>query len=143
MSVATRLNLSHRVFFHPFVPHSELGELLVDANVAIGLYAPFDVNNRTPSPNKVFESMAYGLPVVVTAGNSIADDVIAAHAGLAVALGSREALADALRRLLDDGPFAERCRASARNAHLREFNYETQLQNTLLGSLFPVVQATP
>ncbi len=133
--LSIRLGLGGRVSFHPFVPHSELGSLLVDADVGMGLYAPSDLNAMTPAPNKVFENMALGVPVVVAEGNSVADDVLTAGAGLAVKVGSREALADALDRLLSEDALAEGCKKAARRAHLEVFNYEKQLEGTVLGEL--------
>jgi glycosyltransferase involved in cell wall biosynthesis len=131
---AARLRVSERVFFHPFVPHSELNELLVDGSAAMVMYAPIDLNAAAPAPNKVYESMALGLPVVVTEGNSVADDVQQAQAGVAVAVGSRERLAEALSRVLEPEASAVYGRA-AREAHLQLYNYESQLQNTALGRL--------
>jgi glycosyltransferase involved in cell wall biosynthesis len=135
LATAARLGIEERLFFHPFVPHSELMELLVDANVAMCLYAPLDINASIPAPNKVFESMAVGLPVVVATGNSVSTDVLDADAGLSVPVGSREALASALGRLIEDDAFAARTGRAGREAHLGRFNYETQLQHTRLGSL--------
>ena len=131
---AEELNVGSRLFFHPFVPHNELLSLVADADVASGLYAPLELNAQWPAPNKVFESMAVGVPVIVAAGNSVADDVTRAAAGLAVKLGSAERIAEALARLLAGDAFSRGCAAAARSAHLRELNYETQLQQTLLGA---------
>jgi len=75
------------------------------------------------------------VPVVVATGNSVADDVLAAQAGLAVPVGSKEALAEALGRLsARDDDFARARRAAARAAHLGTFNYEVQLSATALGA---------
>ncbi len=130
---AKELGVDSRLFFHPFVPHNELLSLIADADVASGLYAPLELNAQWPAPNKVFESMAVGVPVLVAAGNSVADDVTRAAAGLAVRLGSTERIAEALGRLLAGDAFSRSCAAAARRAHLSELNYETQLRQTLLG----------
>jgi glycosyltransferase involved in cell wall biosynthesis len=135
LASARRLGLTDRVLFHPFVPHSELVSLLVDADVAMCLYAATDTNTATPAPNKVFESMATGVPVVVARGSSVADDVSHSGSGLAIDLGDERALASALGRLIADDAFAHACRRSARAAHLEMFNYETELAPTRLGRL--------
>ncbi|APR82145.1 Glycosyl transferase, group 1 [Minicystis rosea] len=140
-ATAARLGLADRVFFHPFIPHSELGALLIDGDVGMCIYAPTDLNAMTPAPNKVFENLALGIPVVVSEGNSVADDVVGAEAGLAVPIGSREALANALGRLVEQSPFAEAARRAAREAHLAEYNYETQLHGTRLGALLAGARA--
>lgn len=130
-----RLDLGRRVFFHPFVAHSDLMSLLADADVGMSVYVPSDLNAMTPAPNKVFENLALGVPVVVAEGNSVAEDVLGADAGLAVPVGPRAALAEALGRLLDDSPFAVSARRAAREAHLATFHYEKQLRGTRLGAL--------
>lgn len=134
-SRATDLGIEDRVRFHPFVPHDELYELLVDVDVSLGLYAPTEVNTASPAPNKVFESLAAGVGVIVTAGNSLADEVVSADVGLAVDHRSPRGIGDAIERLIDGSSFAEQVRANAREAHLRELNYEHQLAPTVLGRL--------
>lgn len=130
-----RLGLEGRVFFHPFVAHSELFDVLVDGDAASGLYAGADVNVATPAPNKVYENLALGIPVVVTRGNSVADDVTGSGSGLAVDPRSIGQVADAFRALLFDDAVRDRSRASARAAHLGSFHYEGQLRATLLSGM--------
>jgi glycosyltransferase involved in cell wall biosynthesis len=132
---AARLGLSDRVLFHPFVAHTDLLALLIDADAGMNVYVPSDLNAMTPAPNKVFENMALGVPIVVAEGNSVARDVLTAGAGLAVPVGSREALADALGRLIEPGPFSTEAKKKARAAHLATFNYEAQLRGTCLGAM--------
>lgn len=133
--LSATLGTSARFLVHPFVPHAELPALLVDANVAMSVYAPLSVNEAAPAPNKVYESMAAGLPVIVTAGGSVECDVTRWGGGFGVDGRSPMAIADALARLLRDPLLSAACGAKARQAHLMEFNYETQLARTLVGRL--------
>lgn len=128
---ARTLGVAARVLFHEFVPHSALNALLVDARVGMCVYAPLGPNEAIPAPNKVYENLALGIPVVVARGNSVEEDVISSGAGLSVSLGSPESLASALETLVDDARAAQ----AARNAHLERFNYEAQHSGTLLGAL--------
>ena len=128
VATARELGLAARLHFHPFVPHQVMFEMLVDANAAMNVYVPMDVNSSTPAPNKVYESMAFGLPSLVAEGNSVAVDVVSAGAGIAVRCGDADALVAGLARLLDERAFAE----AARAAHLSHFHYEAQLNATLL-----------
>ena len=132
-----RLAVADRLHFHDFVPHDRLAELLVDGNVGMSVYSPISINEAAPAPNKVFENMALGVPVVVGAGNSIADDVLSSGAGRAVEIGSTERLRQAFAELLsDEGRTASK---AAREAHLRRYNYEFQLRETILSRVFPSV----
>lgn len=135
-SRARDLGVSERVLFHEFVPHSLLNALLSDARVGMCVYAPLGPNEAMPAPNKVYENLALGVPVVVAQGNSVEDDVVSCSAGASVPIGDIEALAGALSSLIDD----ERAAGSARTAHLHRFNYETQHANSILGSLMREVE---
>jgi glycosyltransferase involved in cell wall biosynthesis len=131
MRRARELGVADRVFFHPVVPHSELFELVVDGDAASGLYAPDDVNTSTPAPNKVYENLALGIPVVVRAGGALAVDIVSTGSGVAITNDSVETVCAALNALLFDagGHHFGQC---ARAAHLNAFNYELQLAPTIL-----------
>jgi glycosyltransferase involved in cell wall biosynthesis len=128
---ARALGVERRFFLHPFVPHDQLLTLISGGDVAMCLYAPLDMNSQAPAPNKVYESLAVGMPVVVTHGNSVTRDVTEAGAGVGVELGSKERLAEAFARMLEPDTHAT-MRDAARRAHLRTLNYEAQLEMTLL-----------
>jgi glycosyltransferase involved in cell wall biosynthesis len=127
------LGVTERFHVHPFVAHNELFELISGGDVGMCLYAPLDLNAQAPAPNKVYESMAVGMSVVVTRGNSTAREVVKHGAGLAIELGDPKRLADALAALLADDSEAAAMRKQARAAHLAELNYEVQLRGTLVG----------
>ncbi len=131
--LASDLGVAKRFLHHPFVRYTDLNALLVDGDVAMNVYAPFTVNEAMPAPNKVYESMAVGLPVIVSGGNSVADDVRACGAGVAIETLSERALREALARLLSDPELRRSQGAAARRAHLAEFNYESQFARTVLG----------
>src|SRR5207249_1609607 len=109
LRLSSQLRLANRFFVHPFIPHSDLAALLVDATVAMCAYAPLGINQAMPAPNKVYESMAMGLPVVVTAGRSVAEDVTICGGGVAVDPQSPGAIATGLNRLLRNPAFRETC----------------------------------
>jgi glycosyltransferase involved in cell wall biosynthesis len=131
---AEALGVADRFHMHPFVAHSELLELIAGGDVASGLYAPLDINAQSPAPNKVYESMAVGMSVIVTSGNSTARDVVEHGAGLAIGLGDPRRLAEGFAALLASDAEAEAMRRRARAAHLAELNYEVQLRPTLVGA---------
>lgn len=63
---------------------------------------------------KLYEALACGVPVAVALEGVVADVLAASGAGLAVPFGDVEALALALRRLLDEPDFYEQCSRNAR-----------------------------
>lgn len=134
---AQRHGVAARLVFHPFVPHDRLLALLVDADIGMAVYSPANLNEQSPAPNKAFEFMSAGVPIVVASGNSLAIDVEAAGAGLTVGPGDHPALVDTMCRLLNDGALRVQCAARGRAAHLAMFNYERQLESTSLGRMLP------
>lgn len=134
-AVARSLGVDSRLLFHPFVPHDRLFSLLVDADVGMAVYSPANLNEQAPAPNKAFEFMAAGVPIIVASGNSLADDVVRAGAGLVIPPGDHTALVEAIAQLLNDNGLGSQCATRGRDAHLTELNYERQLESTLLARL--------
>ncbi|MEU5544140.1 glycosyltransferase [Streptomyces sioyaensis] len=74
-----------------------------------------------PFPMSVLESLAVGTPVVCTDSCGIAD-VLQRRGAALVTDGSPEELADAVLRLLEDGPLRERVTHAGRTAVAEEFS---------------------
>ncbi|WP_226655333.1 glycosyltransferase [Guptibacillus hwajinpoensis] len=56
--------LTSRVHFHPKVPPSEILSLTKEADIGLVMYENVSENNYYSTPNKIFEYMLMGLPVV-------------------------------------------------------------------------------
>ncbi|WP_273851388.1 glycosyltransferase [Guptibacillus spartinae] len=57
-------NLTSRVHFHPKVPPTEILSLTKEADIGLVMYENVSENNYYSTPNKIFEYMLMGLPVV-------------------------------------------------------------------------------
>ncbi len=92
-----------RVFFFDPVPPRELLSVTASADVGITLLEDTCLNHRYALPNKLFEYLAAGLPVLAGDLPEIRR-VLSAHcAGILVNPADRGALVRALQRLIDDG----------------------------------------
>ena len=80
---AQALNLPNVRFFDP-VPKSEMPQLLAAADVGVHVLADVPLFRYGVSPNKVFDYMAAGLPVLTNTPGGVAELVTAAMAGVAV-----------------------------------------------------------
>jgi glycosyltransferase involved in cell wall biosynthesis len=89
------------VRFLPPVPKTGMPEVLAAADACIAILKPVELY-QTVYPNKVFDYMAAGRPVVLAIGGAIREVVEGAGAGMAVAPGEGEALAQAIRALAAD-----------------------------------------
>jgi glycosyltransferase involved in cell wall biosynthesis len=116
-----------RIVVLPAVPSGDLLEWTSDADVAFVGAPPKTINLRLTMPNKLFESLMAGVPVVVASGTAVAALVEDAGVGRVVAPWTPAAIAEALAAMLSAPP-AERAsrRRRARMAALERYNAETE-----------------
>jgi glycosyltransferase involved in cell wall biosynthesis len=89
------------VTFLPPVAKQEMSQALAAADACIAILKPVRMY-ETVYPNKVFDYMAAGKPVVLAIGGVIRQVVEEARAGIFVPPGNAQALAQAVRTLADD-----------------------------------------
>ncbi len=82
-------------------------------------------------PNALLEAMACGLPCIATRVSGSEDIIVDGANGLLVEPEDPVALAEALRRLIEDGDLAERLAQEARNTVLRHYQLEYVVQRCL------------
>ena len=123
-----RLRLEERVrelgldnlLFLPPVPKQELAGVVGAADVTLTIFAPHPIL-ETNSPNKFFDSLAAGKPVVVNLGGWLRSLVEEHDAGVWVRGGNAEALAGALSALAANPERVEQMGRNARGLAEREF----------------------
>ncbi len=121
------------VQFLPAQPKSAMAPVLAAADCGIAILKAIPAY-RTTYPNKVFDYMAAGRPVVLAIDGAVRQVVEAARAGLAVPPGDAEALAEAVRHLARD---REQARAMGRRgrehvvAHFARATLAQDLEATL------------
>ncbi len=97
---AARMGLSN-VTFLPSVPKSGMPSALAGADACIAILKPLE-EYKTTYPNKVFDYMAAGRPVILAIDGVIREVVEAAGCGLFVEPGNPQALAEAVRKLAEN-----------------------------------------
>ena len=102
----------HNVVFVPPVPKDGMAEALAAADVCIAILKPIPLYG-TVYPNKVFDYMAAGRPVLLAIDGVIRQVVEAAQGGVFVQPGDEAALAAAL---VEFAAGRERCREMGRSA---------------------------
>jgi len=89
------------VHFLPPVPKTDMPQALAAADACIAILKPIPLY-ATVYPNKVFDYMAAGRPVVLAIDGVIREVIEAAGAGIYTPAGDAEALANAILSLADD-----------------------------------------
>ena len=97
MAQAKGMNLSN-VTFLPSVPKTEMASALAGADACFAILKPLE-EYKTTYPNKVFDYMAAGRPVVLAIDGVIRDVVETADCGIFATPGNAKEIAEAIRKL--------------------------------------------
>jgi glycosyltransferase involved in cell wall biosynthesis len=116
---ARELGLDNLLFL-PALPKEELAGIVGAADVTLTIFAPHPILETT-SPNKFFDSLAAGKPVIVNLGGWLRRLVEEHDAGLWVPGGNAEALAGALSALAANPARVELMGRNARALAERDF----------------------
>jgi glycosyltransferase involved in cell wall biosynthesis len=103
----------NNIRFLPPIPKIEMPKALSAADACIAILKPLEMY-KTTYPNKVFDYMASGKPVILAIDGVIREVIENASAGIAVTPGDAEALAAAILRLADDPRLAQQLGTQAR-----------------------------
>jgi glycosyltransferase involved in cell wall biosynthesis len=109
------------VHFLPPVPKNEMREALAAANTCLAILKPIELY-KTTYPNKVFDYMAAGRPVILAIDGVIRQVLEDAEAGLAVPPGDPQALADAVMTLARHPEMCRRFGLNGRQAVEEKFS---------------------
>jgi glycosyltransferase involved in cell wall biosynthesis len=116
----------HVFFNEDWVPYDDRQDYLLEADVGVSTH--FDqVETAFSFRTRILDYLWAGLPIVATAGDSLAELIESAGAGVAVAAGDVEGLEAALFRLLTDESLR---RSSA--SHSRSLSDEFRWSQTLM-----------
>lgn len=120
MAEAEAMGLKN-VCFLPPLAKDEMAEALEASDAGIAVLLPLEVY-KTTYPNKVFDYMAAGRPVVLAIDGVIRQVVEEAGAGIFVPPGDPQAMAAAIRQLADDPAEGRRMGMAGRACVERDFD---------------------
>jgi glycosyltransferase involved in cell wall biosynthesis len=111
------------VSLHGRVSYEKAMELHLQADVLIATYDPSIPNHRFSSPNKLFEAMMLGKPIIVAAGTNMDRIVEETGCGIVIPYGDISALEQALQRLASNPQFRAQLGAAGRKAYETRYNW--------------------
>jgi glycosyltransferase involved in cell wall biosynthesis len=114
-----------------FVPYKEVIAQTVNAHLLFAIYDPADHNARFASPNKLFEAMMCGKPIIVSDGTSMADIVRKENCGLVVPYGDVRAIREAIVKLKNDPDLRQKLGANGRRAYEGKYDWRIMEQRLL------------
>jgi glycosyltransferase involved in cell wall biosynthesis len=115
------------IFYYPPVSKLKMPGILASADVCVAILKPIDAF-KTTYPNKVFDYMAAGKPVLLAIDGVIRDVVEAAGAGIFVPPGNSEALASAVEEMWQNPKEVKRMGAAGREYVKVNFDRSKQVE---------------
>ncbi len=134
---SARMGLTNVAFLPP-LPKTGMASALAGADACLAILKPLD-EYRTTYPNKVFDYMAAGRPMVLAIDGVIRAVVEAAGCGVFAQPGDPAALAEAIRSLAADGERARRMGLAGRK-YLEEHFSRDKIADELLKILSGLVR---
>jgi len=128
--LARKLGVEANVKFIAWVPYEEKERLSSQASMGIITYLPYS-NNTSCLPNKLFDYMLVGLPVVASDFPLYKEVVESSRCGLLVDPTRPEEIARAMEHLIEHPQEAKQMGENGRRAVLEKFNWEKESQRLL------------
>lgn len=122
--------LSENVCVHDPVPFSEIQAFYKKSRIGMGIFLPTP-KYRTFIPIKLFEYMAFGLPVVFSDHGPSADLIRESRCGLLVDPLNPQAICHAITRLLNDEGLYRQMREAAKSAVAHRFNWDKEKEKLI------------
>jgi glycosyltransferase involved in cell wall biosynthesis len=128
--LAKKLGVAANVKFIAWVPYEEKERLSSQASMGVITYLPCS-NNTSCLPNKLFDYMLVGLPVVASDFPLYREVVEPNHCGLTVDSTRSEEIARAMEYLIEHPQEAKQMGENGRRAVLEKYNWEKESQRLL------------
>lgn len=120
----------NNIIFLGSIPYDTVIEKTMQCNVILCMLNPSDRNNQVGLPNKIFEAMLTGRPVIVTKGLYYSKLVESEKCGISVDYDFEE-VKKSILMLQDDPELCEELGKNGLHAALREYNWEKQKETLL------------
>ena len=125
-----KLGVEANVEFIAWVPYDEKEKLSSQASMGVITYLPYS-NNTSCLPNKLFDYMLVGLPVIASNFPLYREVVEGSHCGLIVDPSKPQEIARAMEYLIEHPDEARRMGENGRRAVLEKYNWETESKELL------------
>lgn len=112
------------------VPFEGVLPMTIKADAVFCMFDPGDPNNRIGMPNKLFEAMVCGRPIICTKGTYSGEVTEQEEVGLAVGY-DEQALREAIIKLRDDLALREQLGQNALRAAITIYNWEKEEEKLL------------
>jgi glycosyltransferase involved in cell wall biosynthesis len=114
-----------------FIDYLEVMHRTLEADVLFAMYDPTIPANKYASPNKLFEAMMSGKPIIINDGNSAADIVRKENCGLVIPYGVTVEIKNALVKLKNDFKLRNILGENGRKAYIEKYSWNIMAERIL------------
>ncbi|AVX19587.1 Glycosyltransferase involved in cell wall bisynthesis [Carboxydocella sporoproducens DSM 16521] len=115
---------ANNIIFHGRLDYLKALELSSQADVLFATYDPDVINHRYSSPNKLFEAMMLGKPIIVCEGTGMDKLVVKHKMGLIVKYGNKHVLEKALNDLYNNRELYNQLSYNSRKTYENYFSWQ-------------------
>lgn len=119
------------VYFHKAVPQKELLEYTSSADAGIMIINPINISKKLTLPNKAFEYMAAGIPIISNKLPEVKNLIQENNCGYVINDKDPETIASELLALDLSNNITEQLGDNGKNAIMEKYNWETEVQKLL------------
>jgi len=119
------LGLKRKIVFRGRIPYDEVPQVLAASQIGLLNYLP-NLNNMMGLPNKLFEYMAAGIPVIASDFENYREVIETANCGLLVDPTKPEQIAKALFQLIENPQLRQELGKNGQNAFRNHFCWEKE-----------------
>lgn len=113
------------------VPHEEIIQTALQSDLIFGLFNPDAPNIKYASPNRLFEAMMLGKPIIVSRRTRMEDIVKQNKCGLVVDCNNTSEIKDAILKLKDSPKLCKKLGYNGRKAYEKKYNWEIMEERLL------------
>jgi len=113
-----------KIIYLGYVSYEKIIQYTYSSDAVLAFYDPNVPNNHFASPNKLYESMMCGKPIITNEGTSMAKKVKEENCGLVVTYGDVKGLKNALLLIKNDFNLKKFLGINARRAYETKYNWE-------------------
>jgi glycosyltransferase involved in cell wall biosynthesis len=112
-----------KLLYLGLLSYDEVIDNTLKADILVAFYDPCIPNNRYASPNKLFESMMCGKPIITNNSTSMAEIVRKENCGLVLTYGDISAIKQAILKLKRDPELCKQLGANGRKAYEEKYSW--------------------
>ena len=116
-------NIDNVKLFLKAVPHKKIIENTIKSDLIFAFYDPLIPNNKYASPNKLFEAMMCGKPIIVNDNTAMANIVRSENCGIVIPYGDIKSIKNSIIKLRDNTELYNKLASNARNAYEKKYNW--------------------